>query len=277
MKKYKPTTPSRRHMTVKDYSVLTKKKPEKRLSVSLKKTGGRTNSGRITVRHRGGGAKKIYRIVEFGQERLDTPAKMIALEYDPNRTAYLALLEYPDGERKYVVASQGMEIGNEVIFSEKAKLVPGNRMKLKNIPVGTSVHNIELIPGRGGKLARGAGTGVKVLAHEGKYCHLKMPSTEIRKVLEECFASIGEISCPEHRFVKIGKAGRVRHKGRRPKVRGSAMSPVDHPHGGGEGRAPIGLKYPKTPWGKHARGVKTRKKKKRSNKLIIERRKKKKK
>jgi len=277
MKKYKPTTPSRRHMTVVDYSVLTKKKPEKRLSISLKKTGGRTNSGRITVRHRGGGAKKIYRIIEFGQERLDTPAKMISLEYDPNRTAFLALLEYPDGEKKYVIASQGMEIGNEVIFSEKAKLAPGNRMKLKNIPVGTSVHTIELIPGRGGKLARGAGTGAKVLAHEGRYCHLKMPSTEIRKVLEECFASIGEISCSEHRFVKMGKAGRVRHKGRRPRVRGSAMSPVDHPHGGGEGRAPIGLKYPKTPWGKPARGVKTRKKKKRSNKLIIERRKKKKK
>jgi len=276
MKKYKPTTPSRRQMTTKDFSILTKKKPEKKLLKSLKKRAGRGNTGRITVRHKGGGSKRLYRIIEFGQKRLDIKAKVIALEYDPNRTAFLALLEYPDGEKKYIIAPNNLKVGDEIIFSEKALLSTGNRMKLKNILVGTIVHNIELEPGRGGKLARGAGTGATVLAHENEFCHLKMPSSEIRKILGECFASIGEVSCPEHRFVKIGKAGRSRHKGKRPTVRGSAMAVSDHPHGGGEGRAPIGLKHPKTPWGKPARGVKTRKKRKKSNKFIIKRRKKKK-
>ncbi len=263
-------------MTTKDFSVLTKKKPEKKLTKPLKKTGGRNNAGRITVRHRGGGSKKLYRIVEFGQKRLDVPAKVIALEYDPNRTAFLALLQYSDGEKKYIIAPHNLRVGDEILFSEKAPVSIGNRMKLKNIPVGTVVHNIELMPGQGGRLVRSAGSGAVVLAHEGKFCHLKMPSTEIRKVPAECFASIGEVSCPEHRFVKIGKAGRSRHRGRRPTVRGSAMGASDHPHGGGEGRSPIGLKYPKTPWGKPAKGVKTRKKKKPSDKLIISRRKKKK-
>jgi len=263
-------------MTTKDFSALTKKRPEKNLLRPLLRRAGRNNSGRITVRHQGGGIKKLYRIIEFGQERLDVKAKVIALEYDPNRTAFLALIEYPDKEKKYIIASQGLKVGDEIIFSEKAPLSPGNRMKLKNILVGTIVNNIELEPGRGGKLARGAGTGVVVLAHEGKLCHLKMPSSEIRKTLGECFASIGAVSCPEHRFVIMGKAGRVRHKGIRPTVRGSAMNPCDHPHGGGEGRTGIGLKHPKTPWGKIARGVKTRKRKKYSNKFIIERRKKKK-
>ena len=275
MKKYKPTTPSRRLMTTKDFSILTKKKPEKKLLRPLKKRAGRNRAGRITVRHKGGGAKRLYRVIEFGQEKLDLKAKVIALEYDPNRTAFLALLEYPNKEKKYIIAPHDLKVGSEIIFSEKASLVVGNRMKLKNILVGTIVHNIELEPGRGGKMARGAGTGATILAHENKFCHLKMPSSEIRKISEECFASIGEVSCPEHRFVKIGKAGRSRHKGIRPTVRGSAMNPCDHPHGGGEGRSPIGLKHPKTPWGKIARGVKTRKKKKHSDKFIIKRRKKK--
>jgi len=275
MKKYKPTTPSRRQMTTKDFSILTKKNPERKLLKPLKKKAGRSSSGRITVRHKGGGAKRLYRIIEFGQPKLDVKAKVIALEYDPNRTAFLALLEYPDGERKYIIAPHNLKVGTEIVFSEKAPLSLGNRMKLKNIPVGTVIHNVELEPGRGGKLVRGAGTGATVLAHENKFCHLKMPSTEIRKVPGECFASIGEVSCPEHRFVNVGKAGRSRHKGKRPTVRGSAMGAHDHPHGGGEGRAPIGLKHPKTPWGKPARGVKTRRKKKSSNKYIIKRRKKK--
>jgi len=274
MKEYKPTTPSRRHMTSRDYSALTKKKPERRLTKAIKKKSGRGSSGKITTRHKGGGERKIYRLVDFGQERLDEKAKVIALEYDPNRTAFLALLEYPGKERKYILAPHNLKVSDEIVFSEKAPLSVGNRMRLKNIPVGTNVHNIELLAGKGGKLVRGAGTSAKVLAHEGKFCHLKMPSTETRKIPKDCFASIGEVSCPEHRFVKIGKAGRKRHKGVRPTVRGSAMSPPDHPHGGGEGRAPVGLKHPKTPWGKPARGVKTRKKKKRSNKLIIKRRKK---
>lgn len=276
MKKYKPTTPARRHMMTDDFSILTKKEPERRLTKPLKSKAGRNSAGRITVRHRGGGAKRLYRIIEFGQERLDVSAKVVALEYDPNRTAFIALIQYPDGEKKYIIAPHNLKVGDEVLFSEKTPVSIGNRMKLKNIPVGTIVHNIELMPNRGGKLVRSAGSGAVVLAHEGKFCHLKMPSTEIRKIPAECFASIGEVSSPEHRFVKIGKAGRMRHKGRRPTVRGSAMGASDHPHGGGEGRSPIGLKYPKTPWGKPAKGVKTRKKKKISDKLIISRRKKKK-
>lgn len=251
--------------------ILTKKEPEKKLLLFFKGRAGRARSGRITVRHRGGGAKRLYRKIEFGQERLNTPAKVMALEYDPNRTAFLALIEYPDGEKKYIIAPQNLKIGDEVIFSEKVSLLPGNRMRLKNILVGTQVYNIEIDPNRGGKLVRGAGGAAKVLAHEGKYTHLKMPSGEVRKILSECFASIGEVSYPGHRFEKIGKAGRTRLKGRRPTVRGSAMTPPAHPHGGGEGRAPIGLKHPKTPWGKPARGVRTRKRK-HTDKYIIKRR-----
>ncbi len=255
--------------------ILTKKEPEKTLVRSLKKRGGRANSGRITVRHRGGGRKRLYRMIEFSQERLAEKATVKALEYDPNRTAFLALLEYQDGKKTYILAPQGLNIGDEVLFDEKAPLSPGNRLRLKDIPVGTFIHNVELVPGGGGKMVRGAGTSAQVIAQEGKYTHLKMPSGELRKVIGQCFASVGEISNPEHRFQKLGKAGRARRKGIRPTVRGSAMSPVDHPHGGGEGRAPIGLKYPKTPWGKPALGVRTRKKKW-TDKLIIERRKKKK-
>ena len=256
--------------------ILTKKKPEKKLLVFLKKRAGRGRSGRITVRHRGGGAKRLYRIVDFSQKKIDIPAKVIALEYDPYRSGFIALLEYQDKEKMYILAPHGLKVGDEVIISEKAELKPGNRMKLKNIPVGTLVYNIEIEPGKGGKLVKAAGTGARILAHEGKYTNLEMPSKEIRKILGECYASIGIVSKPEHKFIKIPKAGRVRHMRKKPTVRGTAMNPVDHPHGGGEGRSPVGLKHPKTPWGKPALGVKTRKKKW-TDRLIIQRRKKKKK
>ncbi len=260
--------------------ILTKKKPEKGLLLSLKKKAGRNKSGRITVRHHGGGAKRLYRIVDFGQEKIDIPAKVIALEYDPYRTAFIALLEYENGEKRYRLAAHKMKIGDKIITSEKTEIKPGNRMKLKNIPVGTMVYNIELKPGKGGQIVRSAGTAAKVLAQEetekGGYVNLKMPSTEIRTVLGECYATIGSVSYPEWRYKVIGKAGSNRLRGIRPSVRGKAMNPVDHPHGGGEGRTSIGLKYPKTPWGKHALGVKTRKKKKKSSKYILHRRKKKK-
>jgi len=276
MKIYKPTTPGRRGMTKVETSLLTKKEPERKLLKPLKKKAGRGSSGRITVRHKGGGVKRTYRIIEFSEKKMNVSAKVIALEYDPNRTSFLALLEYPDKERQYILAPQGLKVGDEIVYSEKAPLTPGNRTRLKNIPIGTLIYNVEIEPGRGGKLIRSAGTGAQVLAQEGEYTHLKMPSTEVRKVSNKCFASVGVVSNPEHRFVKIGKAGRARLKGRRPTVRGSAMNPVDHPHGGGEGRSPIGMKHPKTPWGKPALGVKTRKKKKWTNKFILQRRKKKK-
>lgn len=294
-------------------SILTKKKPEKKLLKFLKKRAGRARSGRITVRHKGGGVKRLYRIIDFGQEKIGIPSKVIALEYDPYRTAFIALLEYQDGERRYILAPQDLRVGDQVIVSEKTELRPGNRMKLKNIPVGTLVYNIEIEPGRGGKLARGAGTAAKILAQEEKpstraehgaglvphrneisglglgtepvrdlnevsgagFTHLEMPSGEIRKISQDCFASIGTVSHPEHIYESLGKAGKSRRLRRRPTVRGSAMNPPDHPHGGGEGKAPIGLKHPKTPWGKPARGVKTRRKRW-TDKFIIQRRKKKK-
>jgi len=276
MKIFKPTTPSRRGMTGIDFSSLTKKRPEKKLLRYIKRSVGRSKaSGRITVRHKGGGVKKLYRIIEFAQSKMDNPAKVIALEYDPNRTAFIALIEYQSKERQYIIAPQDLKIGDTTIFSEKAPLAPGNRLKLKGIPVGTNVYNIELKPGDGGKLVRSAGSGAQILAQENGFVNLKMPSTEIRKINDQCFASIGMVSNPENRFYTIGKAGRSRLKGRRPHVRGSAMNPVDHPHGGGEGRQPIGLPHPKTPWGKPALGVKTRNRKKWTNKFIIQRRKKK--
>ena len=255
-------------------SILTKKEPEKKLLLSLKKKGGRCNSGRITVWHRGGGVKRLLRIIDFGQGKLGIPAKVIALEYDPYRTAFLMLLEYSDGEKCYQIAPQNLKIGDEIISKDQAEIQPGNRMKLKSVPVGTMVYNIEIEPGRGGKMVRGAGTGSKVLAQEANFTHLEMPSGEIRKVSHECFASIGQVSHPEKRFEIIGKAGTRRLKGWKPTVRGTAMTPPSHPHGGGEGRSPIGLKYPKTPWGKHALGVRTRGKKW-TDKYIIQRRKKK--
>lgn len=256
------------------YKILTKKRPEKRLLLSLQKKAGRGSSGRITVRHQGGGAKKLYRIVDFGEEKKGIPAKVIALEYDPYRTGFIALLEYQDGDKRYVLAPQNLKVGDEVFIAEKTEIKIGNRMQLKNIPVGTEVHNVELIPGKGGKMAKGAGTAAKVLAQENVFTQIVLPSSEVRKVFGECFATIGTVSRAEWKYTKIGKAGRARLMGRRPTVRGSAMSPYAHPHGGGEGKAPIGLKYPKTPWGKHALGVKTRGRKK-TDKYIIQRRKKK--
>ena len=253
-------------------NILAKKEPEKRLLLALKKKAGRGAFGRITVRHRGRGAKRLYRILEFGEEKINIPGKVIALEYDPNRTAYLALIEYQDKDKRYVLAPHGLNMGDEMICAEKAEIKIGNRMKLKNIPVGTQVFNIELEPGKGGKIVRGAGTSAKILAQEGNFTHLEMPSKEIRKVFSECFASIGQVSHPEKRYEKIGKAGRKRLKGWRPTVRGAAMNPPDHPHGGGQGKSPIGLAHPKTPWGKPARGVRTRKKKW-TDKMIIKRKK----
>jgi len=252
--------------------ILTKEKPEKKLLLRLKKRAGRSKSGRITVRHRGGGVKRLYRIVDFGQKKKDIPAKVIALEYDPYRTAYLMLLEYEDGKKCYRLAPHDIKVGDKVKISETTEIKIGNRLKLKNIPVGTEVFNVELKPGRGGQIVKAAGTAAQVLAHEQKYTHLKMPSKEVRKVLSECFATIGRVSHPEHRYKKLKKAGQTRLKGRRPQVRGTVMSPRAHPHGGGEGKTPIGLPHPKTPWGKPARGVKTRKRKS-TDKYIIKRRK----
>lgn len=255
--------------------ILSKEKPEKKLVVSLQKKAGRGSSGRITVRHRGGGVKRKYRLVDFKRNRMDVPARILRFEYDPYRTALIALVEYPDGEKQYFLAPQGVKENDEMTTSEKTEVKPGNRMQLGNVPIGTTVYNIQIEPGKARGFVRSAGASAKVLAHEKKYTTLEMPSKEIRKIHRNCFASIGAVSNPEHRYKKIKNAGAVRRKGRRPVVRGSAMNPVDHPHGGGEGRAPIGLKHPKTPWGKIARGVKTRKRK-RTDKMIIKRRVKKK-
>ena len=273
----------KKNLQFKSKKILSKKKPEKRLLLTLKKRAGRAKSGRITIRHRGGGVKRRYRIIDFDQKKIDIPAKVNAIEYDPNRSVFICLLEYQDGEKRYQICPDGLKIGDEIICSEKTEIKIGNRMKLKNIPVGTKIYNIELEPDKGGKLARGAGVSAKVLARldsnnfnltkEEKYVNITMPSGEIRKILKECFASIGQLSFPEHKFIKLRKAGQSRLLRRRPVVRGSAMNPVDHPHGGGEGRSPIGLKHPKTPWGKIALGVKTRKNK-RTNKFILKRRKK---
>ncbi|MBU3895723.1 50S ribosomal protein L2 [Patescibacteria group bacterium] len=272
MKIYKPTTPSRRGMTGIDYSVLTKIEPEKTLTFALHRRKGRAADGRITVRHRGGGVKRLYRMVEFGQAKINNPGKVISLEYDPNRSSFIALIEHQDNSRSYIIAPQDLKVGDAVLCAEKTLLTPGNRIKLKNLPVGTAVHNIEVQDQRGGILVKSAGSSAQVLAQDEGFTLLKMPSTEIRKVKSECYASIGTVSNPEHRFVNLGKAGRARLMGRRPAVRGTAMNPCDHPHGGGEGRQPIGLKHPKTPWGKPALGYRTRKPKKASNKFIVQRR-----
>ncbi len=257
----------------KSDSVLTKKKPEKSLTVPLKKTGGRGNTGKITVRHKGGGEKRKYRIIDFGQEKIGIPAKVEAIEYDPNRSAFIMLLLYRNGKKAYQLAPEGIKVGDEIICQENAPLKIGNRLKLKNIPVGSEVFNVELFPGRGGQIVRSAGTFAQVLSHENDYVQLCLPSKEVRRFSGECFATIGRVSNIEHKTRKLTKAGDSRHRGIRPTVRGAAMNPRDHPHGGGEGKAPIGLKYPKTPWGKPARGVKTRKKHKLSDKYIVKRRK----
>ncbi len=261
-------------MTGIDYrAVLTKKEAEKKLTKSLHRKVGR-NKGRISVRHKGGGHARKYRFIDFKRNKLDIPAKVVSIEYDPNRSAFIALLNYEDGEKRYIIAPDGIKVGDRVVSAEKAPLEAGNAMLLKNILVGTFVHNIELLPGQGGKMARSAGSFATVMANENGYTNIKMPSGEIRKIRDNCRATIGQISNPEYGTIIIGKAGRSRWMGRRPTVRGSAMNPCDHPHGGGEGRAGIGLRRgPKTPWGKQARGVKTRKAKKWSDKFILERRK----
>jgi len=279
MKIYRPTTPGRRGMTKADGKQLTKKVRSFKKLLKIKKSkAGRSRQGRITTRHKGGGHKKKYRIIDFKRiDKFGIPAKVESIEYDPNRSCFIALITYQDKEKRYILAPQDLKKDDEIIADEKTPLKPGNRMFLKNIPVGTPVYNIEIIPGQGGKIVRSAGDSAQVMAIEGGYAQLTLPSGEVRMVLEKAMASIGILSNPEHVFVNLGKAGRKRWLGIRPTVRGSAMVPADHPHGGGEGRAPIGIrKGPKTPWGKQVFGVKTRKKKKYSDKFIIKRRKKKK-
>ena len=265
VKKYKPTSPGRRGMTVCDFSGLDKKKPEKKLLRLKTSKMGRGSAGKITTRHRGGGVKRKYRVIDFRMNKIDISAKVQAIEYDPNRTSFIALVAYADGEKRYIVAQEGLKKNDKIIISEKAPIKIGNRMPLKKIPIGTSICNVEMVPGKGGQMARSAGSYAKMTALEGGFAHLTLPSGNIRIVPEDSFATIGQVSNIDHNKVVIGKAGRSRWLGRRPQVRGSAMNPADHPHGGGEGRQPIGLKHPKTPWGKPALGVKTRKKNKRLN------------
>lgn len=273
MKHFNPTTPSLRNMTVSTFDEITKKTPEKSLLTTKKKHAGRNSYGRITVRHQGGGNRQKYRIVDFKRRKDDMPATVIGIEYDPNRSANIALIEYEDGERAYILAPIGLTDGNKVISGEKADIKPGNCMKIENIPVGTMIHNIELNPGQGGKLVRAAGQEAQLMAKEGKYAHVRLPSGEMRLVMARCRATIGTIGNSDHENVKVGKAGKTRHMGIRPTVRGSVMNPCDHPHGGGEGRAPVGHSGPMTPWGKPALGYKTRKRNKQSNKFIVKRRK----
>jgi large subunit ribosomal protein L2 len=273
IKKVKPTTAGRRGASFDDFTDVTKGKPEKGLIINKKRSGGRNMQGRITVRHRGGGAKRHIRKVDFKRDKFDIPAKVVAIEYDPNRGARLTLLHYIDGEKRYIIAPVGLRVGEKIISSQKQiEIKKGNAMPIKYIPAGIVVYNVELEPGKGGKIARGAGNSVQVMGVEGKYAQIKMPSGEIRLIKKNCICTVGQASNPDKRHIKLGKAGRKRHLGVRPTVRGSAMNPVDHPHGGGEGNQPIGLKHPKTPWGRPARGVKTRKKGKQSDKMIIRRR-----
>ncbi len=272
IKKFGPYTPSRRNMTGLDYSEITKKSPEKSLVVSLKKNSGRNNQGKITVRHRGGGSRRLYRIVDFKRKKDGIPGKVVAIEYDPNRTANIALIHYADGVKTYILAPVGLSVGMTVMNGPGAEVRVGNCLPLSAIPVGSSVHNIELYPGKGGQLVRAAGNAAQLMAKEGKYATLRMPSGEMRMVPVECRATIGQVGNIEHELVNVGKAGRTRNKGFRPTVRGSVMNPNDHPHGGGEGKTGIGRPGPVTPWGKPALGLKTRKNNKRSNKLIIRRR-----
>ena len=273
MKHFKAYTPSRRNMTVSDFSEITKKTPEKSLLAKKAKNSGRNSYGRITVRHQGGGNRQKYRIIDFKRNKDDMFATVVGIEYDPNRSANIALLQYEDGTLSYIIAPQGLKDGDKVISGAKADIKPGNCMPIESIPVGTMIHNIELNPGQGGKMVRAAGQGAQLMAKEGKYSHVRLPSGEMRLVLTKCRATIGTIGNADHENVKIGKAGRTRHMGIRPTVRGSVMNPVDHPHGGGEGRAPVGHAGPMTPWGKPALGYKTRKKNKQSNKMIVKRRK----
>jgi large subunit ribosomal protein L2 len=272
LKQYKPTSPGRRNASGHSFSEITKKRPEKSLTVSLRKRGsGRNNQGRITVRHRGGGHKRLYRIIDFKRNKPGVPARVAAIEYDPNRTCRIALLQYADGEKRYILAPNGLRVGQTVMSGPEAEIRVGNAMPLANMPTGTQVHNIEMIAGRGGQMVRSAGTSAQLMAKEGEYALLRLPSGEMRRVRIECSATIGQVGNIEHSLIKLGKAGRIRHRGRRPQVRGSVMNPNDHPHGGGEGRAPIGMPGPKTPWGKPTLGYRTRRNK-RTGKYIVRRR-----
>lgn len=273
MKSFRPTTPSLRNMTVSTFDEITKDTPEKSLLTVKKKNAGRNSYGRITVRHQGGGNRQKYRLVDFKRKKDNMAATVIGIEYDPNRSANIALIQYEDGTKSYILAPVGLKDGDKVISGDKADIKPGNCMKIESIPVGTMIHNIELNPGQGGKLVRAAGQEAQLMAKEGKYAHVRLPSGEMRLVMSICRATIGTIGNTDHENVKLGKAGRVRHMGKRPEVRGSVMNPVDHPHGGGEGKAPVGHAGPMTPWGKPALGYKTRKKNKKSDKFIVKRRK----
>jgi large subunit ribosomal protein L2 len=272
IKSYKPTTASRRHMTSIDYSHLSKSGPEKSLLEPLKKYSGRNSYGRITVRHRGGGNRRKYRIIDFKRNKLNMPAEVLTLEYDPNRSAHIALVQYEDGEKRYIIAPVGLNVGDKIVAGAEADIKPGNALPMVNIPVGTFIHNIELYPGKGAQLARSAGIAAQLMAKEGAYALIRLPSGELRNVPVNCMATIGQVSNPDFENRHIGKAGRKRHMGFRPTVRGSVMNPVDHPHGGGEGRSPIGRPGPVTPWGKPALGYKTRGKHKASDKFIVKRR-----
>ncbi len=272
IKKYNPYTPSRRNMTGSDFSEITKTTPEKSLVVSLKKNSGRNNQGKITVRHRGGGSRRKYRIIDFKRNKDGVPATVTAIEYDPNRSANIALICYADGQKAYILAPDGLKVGSKVMNGPEAEVRVGNCLPLEQIPVGTQIHNIELHPGKGGQLVRSAGDGAQLMAKEGKYATLRLPSGEMRMVPIVCRATVGVVGNGDHNLINIGKAGRKRHMGIRPTVRGSVMNPNDHPHGGGEGKTGIGRPGPSTPWGKPALGLKTRKKNKQSNKMIVRRR-----
>jgi large subunit ribosomal protein L2 len=272
VKKFKPTSAGKRFATVAAFDELTVSEPEKSLLKPLKRTGGRNAQGKITTRHRGGGAKRLYRVIDFKRNKLDVPAKVASIEYDPNRSARIALLNYADGEKRYILVPIGLKVGDTVISSETADIKPGNVLPLKNIPVGTVIHNVEMTPGRGGQMARSAGSGIQLLGKEGKYAVLRIPSGEVRRILLVCKATIGQVGNVEHENISLGKAGRSRHLGFRSAVRGVVMNPVDHPHGGGEGKSPVGRKSPVTPWGKPALGRRTRPKKQSDN-LIVKRRK----
>lgn len=272
IKVYKPTTPGRRSMTVTDYSSLSKVAPEKSLLEPMKKHSGRNSYGRITVRHKGGGNRRKYRIIDFKRDKTDMPANVLSLEYDPNRSAHIALVQYEDGEKRYILAANGLSVGHEVMSGESADIKPGNALPMKNIPVGTFIHNVEMYPGKGAQIARSAGNMAQLMAKEGVYALVRLPSGELRNILSNCMATIGQVGNVDHENVKLGKAGRRRHMGVRPTVRGSVMNPCDHPHGGGEGKSPVGRPSPVTPWGKPALGYKTRKHHNRSDKFIVKRR-----
>ena len=272
IKKYKPTSPARRQMTVSTFEEITKKTPERSLLEPLKSNAGRNSYGRITVRHRGGGTKRKYRVIDFKRDKRDMKATVLAIEYDPNRSANIALVQYEDGEKRYIIAPVGLYVDDVIVCSENADIRPGNALPIANIPVGTIIHNIELMPGKGAQLVRAAGNSAQLMAKEGKYAQVRLPSGEVRMIRMDCIATIGQVGNIDHENISIGKAGRKRHMGWRPTVRGVVMNPNDHPHGGGEGKSPIGMPSPVTPWGKPALGYKTRKHKKASDKFIVKRR-----